>query len=698
MEGARIMVVEDEGLVGRQLQKELKRFGYEVPCVVRTGEEAIERADELRPDLILMDIRLGGALDGIDTASRIHQRLDVPITFLTSYVDEGTLSRAKAAAPAGYLLKPFDPRELRSTIEVVLERQRLERERAALLEIMREITGSFDSQEILLRVERHTAEIVPCDIVATVYEDPPGGGFRLISHHGAEEGSGADLEALYAALDRRLQESGKSILAGNPTADPWLPQDLVQRLELAALIVVPLQVRRRGRGALLACARSRRFPFDESRVQLLEAIAAQLAACLEAADLFAEQEEAAAVARAVAYVSQQMISALDTPALLQRLCEVTSQVLASDWSQTLLWDANARAFVPVASYGANPEEWEAMRVLHVSRDGGKSGSGMRERLARGEVLEVDPARLQDVPGVALATRYGVTACLDIPLRHGDELVGIQTAYYRGRQHRTLPWQQRIARGISEVASLALANARLVGKLEEANRLKTDFVATMSHELRNPASGIMGYADLLLAGEFGELAPQQAEVVGKVAASAARLHEILTDTLDVSRLDTGHAPLHLREVELGSFVAEIVAEVGEQLRKPALSLVADVDRQTPPLWTDATKLRVVLKNLLSNAIKFTERGYVILSAQQRDGHIVFEVVDTGIGIAADKLPTVFEPFEQIERATSQKYGGVGLGLYIVRRLIDLLGGTIAAESQQGRGTIFTVTIPLRPPAT
>jgi signal transduction histidine kinase len=241
--------------------------------------------------------------------------------------------------------------------------------------------------------------------------------------------------------------------------------------------------------------------------------------------------------------------------------------------------------------------------------------------------------------------------------------------------------------------MALEHSRLVEELRRANRLKSDFLATMSHELRTPLNVIMGYNDLLLGEDFGPLGPEQAETLQRSQKSAEDLLSLINATLDVGRLEARQFPLDLEQVDLQALLEDTI--VKETSRHEKSAVVLDVPPELPPLETDRAKLKIVIRNLLANALKFTPpEGRITVSIQDRAGEVEITVADTGIGIAPDVLPIIFEPFTQGENPMTRRFGGVGLGLYIVRRIIDLLGGTVTVESEVGRGSTFRVRLPVQ----
>jgi signal transduction histidine kinase len=267
------------------------------------------------------------------------------------------------------------------------------------------------------------------------------------------------------------------------------------------------------------------------------------------------------------------------------------------------------------------------------------------------------------------------------------------ARYLNRADPCTSRQERIAGGVAQLASLALENARLVDELDRANRVKSDFVASMSHELRTPLNVIIGYSDLLVDQMFGELSAQQEETVRRVGEQGRELLELVNTTLDMSRVESGRIPLTVREVDLVDLLAEIELEAQLVRRNAALQVTWHVAPDVPALWTDPMNVKVVIKNLLLNASKFTDEGGVVVRATASDGGVEIDVSDSGIGIAPQMLAGIFEPFHQGDHG-GERRGGVGLGLHIVRRLLDMIGGRIEVESTLHRGSTFRVWVPVR----
>ena len=227
--------------------------------------------------------------------------------------------------------------------------------------------------------------------------------------------------------------------------------------------------------------------------------------------------------------------------------------------------------------------------------------------------------------------------------------------------------------------------------EAANRAKSEFLATMSHELRTPLSVIIGYGSLLVEEILGSLSEEQTQSLRRINNSARELLDLITAILDVSRLEAGRLPMDIKKVEVSALLEEIKAETEAERERVNLIYTWTIQGELPPLHTDLGKLKIVLKNLIRNAVKFTEEGSVTIEAQALYGGIEVRVIDTGIGIPAEALELIFEPFRQVGTTVSRRRG-IGLGLHIVKRLLALLGGTIMVESTVGAGSTFRVWVP------
>jgi signal transduction histidine kinase len=235
---------------------------------------------------------------------------------------------------------------------------------------------------------------------------------------------------------------------------------------------------------------------------------------------------------------------------------------------------------------------------------------------------------------------------------------------------------------------------LAEELRRSNRLKSDFLATLVHELRTPLNIILGYIDLLVEESSGPLTSEQADILQRVEWAARELVELITATLAISRLEAGQLPVERQEVKVPEVIEELKQETARLREQSGLNFVWQMEPHLPLLYTDRTKLKIVLKNLIRNALKYTDEGKVSVNICARDEGVEFGVSDTGVGIRPEVLPVIFEMFRQAHQVGTRQYEGSGLGLYIVQRMLELLEGTITVESEVGRGSTFRAWVPVK----
>jgi len=251
-------------------------------------------------------------------------------------------------------------------------------------------------------------------------------------------------------------------------------------------------------------------------------------------------------------------------------------------------------------------------------------------------------------------------------------------------------------GAVEVFRDVSKERELIESIKQANALKDQFLANMSHELRTPLNSIIGFAELLREQVFGPLNDRQLRYVENILRSGEHLLTLINDILDLSKIEAGAVEVEREPVNLKEVLEWSLTMQSERAKKHNISLDLEVDGDIGIIETDPTKLKQILLNLISNAVKFTpEGGKVTVRAKKRDEEIEISVSDTGIGVPKDQLDRIFEPFVQLDSSLSRRYEGAGLGLALTRRLVELLGGRIWVESEVGKGSTFSFTLPLRP---
>ncbi|GAB4277452.1 MAG: hypothetical protein Kow0080_28450 [Candidatus Promineifilaceae bacterium] len=260
-------------------------------------------------------------------------------------------------------------------------------------------------------------------------------------------------------------------------------------------------------------------------------------------------------------------------------------------------------------------------------------------------------------------------------------------------------QQALQRARSNEKELAVKVEEvqiLAQRATEANEFKSKLIARISHELRTPLGALIGMSELLQQEIYGPLSPQQVDIVNRIIYNSHTLERVFSELLDQSQIESGQLRLRLEQFSPKELAESVYLNFMPQAKKKKLDLVLDVKENAPDFVVgDYKRVEQVLSNLVVNALKFTENGRITITIYRADdSHWALQVRDTGIGIAKEEQAFIFEPFRQADESMARKFGGVGLGLAIVQQLTNVMGGTIELESEVGKGSTFTITLPLQ----
>jgi signal transduction histidine kinase/CheY-like chemotaxis protein len=414
--------------------------------------------------------------------------------------------------------------------------------------------------------------------------------------------------------------------------------------------------------------------------------------------------------RAHSHTDSAALRASDENAYLSDVC----RIIVEDCGHPMAWigiaehDA-ARSVRPVAHAGFDQGYLEQLDVTWADTERGRGPTGIAIRTGEWSYC---PNMLTDPefgPWREQAIRRGYASSIAFPLSIGGEVFGALAIYFKQPDALTteeIGLLTELARDIADgVRVLRLRQAenrarevlrRQAEELARADRMKDEFLATLSHELRTPLSTILVWSHLLVKGHLDEPARRRAEEA--IYRNAEAQSQLISDLLDVSRIISGKLKLSVRDVELHQVLAAALDVVRPAAEAKHLALNLSV-QPVSAVAGDPGRLQQVLWNLLSNAVKFTPEGGKVLVELRDDGRqVLLRVSDTGIGIAPEFLPHIFERFAQEDSSASRQYGGLGLGLAIVRHLVELHGGAVAAESEgAGCGAAFLVKLPVSRPS-
>jgi signal transduction histidine kinase len=466
----------------------------------------------------------------------------------------------------------------------------------------------------------------------------------------------------------------------------------------------------RQQGEFIGMLNARRIevrPFTPAQIKLLETFADQAVIAIENVRLFQElqartQELARSVGelKALGEVGQAVSSTLDLQTVLSTIVRHAVQLSGTSCGIIFDYDEPTEEFRVRASHKMEEELVEVYRATPLRLGEGSTGGAAATRAPIQVVDLLDERQPRYTRIRSLLARLGYQSLLAVPILLEQRIMGALTVYRRV----TGSFAQEVVdvlRTFATQSALAIQNARLFREIEEkskqieaANRHKSEFLANMSHELRTPLNAIIGFSEVLAERLFGELNEKQAEYTDDILSSGRHLLSLINEILDLSKVEAGRMELELATFDLPTALENARTFVRERAVRHAITLDLSVDERLGEFVGDERKIKQILLNLLSNAVKFTpEGGRIELRASQVDGSVEISVRDTGIGIAPEDQATIFEEFRQVGGDYAHKKEGTGLGLTLAKKFVELHGGKIWVESEVGKGSTFTFTLPI-----
>jgi PAS domain S-box-containing protein len=682
-----IMVVEDEKIIANDISYSLEILGYHVVAAVAYGEDAVPRALELRPDLILMDIRLKGEMDGISAARQIQAHLDIPVIYLTAMTDEETLQRAKVTEPFGYLLKPFDDQELRITIEIALYRHKLEQKLKAKERWLATTLQSIGEGVITTDTEGRINFMNPRAEALTGWSQAAALGQKA--------------HTVFQIVDETSHTPLECPVSGllNGAAGPFEAHHsllLVQNRTLTPIDYNIAPISSAGgplAGAVLA------FRNITERCQLEERLAA------------------------IYQLGQELTLLHSEDVILRRVVETTANVLHLNVAGLGLVDPAANELVYRYYLGVSPQA-DCTRFSLT----GDTPHGIGAAVVQsGQAINV-PDTTQEARYITIGLIPPSCSELCVPMRVAKQVIGVLNVESDEPNHFT-PADQQLLQLLADQAAVALENARLYQNLQhqmqilrraQAQLVQSErmaalgrLVASIAHEINNPLQAIQGVLSLLdieLAGQHRqEKIEQYLDVAGteieRIATIVHRMRDFYRPTSREQssqdgttngfyRLDQTEAP----QADLQAILKSIFQLVNKKLQYHKINVQQLLADDLPLLPISPDHLKQVMLNLTLNAIDALEGegGTIQVSAVldqadfpngQAQTVVRIEFSDSGAGMSPEVLSRLFEPL------FSTKDHGSGLGLFTSYQIIQANRGQIKATSQAGQGTTFTILLPL-----
>lgn len=681
-----------------------------------------------KPVLTIVDHQFENA----DSRALLHQLVGLGLEYRNEY---GRFRRANGVSfPVSYIVTPMLKdgelsgavlvfRDMSQQREMEAELERQVRDTVLLNRVIAAVTSTSDTTTILTILCTQLAYALNLPQAACALLNPEKTNLTVVAEY-LEKGR---ISALGAVIPVENNPATEYVLAHKrPLAvadaqhdERLATRELSRQRGTVSMLLMPLMIGDNVIGTMGLNATERR-DFTEDEIYLAFNVAAAASQALQKAQLDRQlQQELAERRRTEQTMRRQndyletlhetalgLINRLDTNSLLETIVGRAGGLVGTPHGYLYVAEKDRADIRMRAGTGI----FQPFLGSHLQAGEGLSGEVWRT----GEMICVE----NYLDWYGKPSKFGhVAGAVSMPLRSGPVVTGVIGLVYTEEGRTFLPEELETLQRFAQLAAVALDNSLLYSALQQelnererteqelqlakeaaeaANQTKNNFLASMSHELRTPLNAILGYSEMLQEdlAELGE--EQMAADVQRIRNAGKLLLQIINDILDIARIEAGDTHMHSEPFILEDVIETLQAIVQPMCETGGNEFVLDVPAKMGLMRGDASKVRQALFNLLHNANKFTDHGRITLHVaryqQNQREWVRFQVQDTGIGLAAEDLERIFEPFTQVDNTHSRRYGGTGLGLAICRRFCQMMGGTVVAESVLGEGSTFTIRLP------
>lgn len=674
MASEKILIVEDETIVSENIKNILTKLGYSVSAIATTGEEAIRHASRLKPNLVLMDIKLKGDIDGIEAAEQIRIQCDIPVVYLTAFVDDNILRRAKITEPFGYIIKPFEIRDLHTNIEIALHKYRTEK-RMRFSHHLLEITNQSNQISKML-------PLFICEVKK--FTQCTAAGIRLLNEDNTfpyAVSDGFPKPFIKAELKYPLKTDLKNLFQTTRITSDRNPSlytkggsfyindikgyiqtilkdnhylNLHNQFNYQSAAMIPITVETHTLGILhIVDYKKSQIPIEI--LEVLEEAALQLGTALKR--IQAEEDLKRHRNQLEELVNER------TSALKRTNRKLEQEII--DHKKT------AEALHESKSSFHNIVE--------------KSGEGIVVVDIRGSVQFMNPAAKQYLGHIS---KHLIGKPFPYTLKNGksDEIIINLSENTNGIG------EIRIIETKWEGKKAHLVTILDITERKKIEQMKSDFVALVSHQLKTPVAEIKEFTDIMLRGMTGNFSEKQKIYLEEMYQISARNYRLISTLLDVSRIERKVIAVNLFSFEINEVIDPVIKEHKENIHRKGLLLNLQSDNQVISVHADKDKLIEALSNIVDNAVKFTDKGTITIGTRSENDYGYIDVTDTGTGINKDIKNKLFQK-DQIFFGGPSTKSGCGLGLYIAREFLKLQNGNLYLDSTSKKGSHFTLKIPL-----